>query len=116
ATYSIRRQPSFSVAHEAVFNTNDGRYRCPNSQQGFSPFTTWTRGLAWAMCGFAEQLEFLDAIGHKPARGFVLKAAREVCDFYIDHAAAADGIPYWDTGAPTLHRLGDWQSRPAEPY
>ena len=47
------------VAHESVFNTNDGNFRCPNSQQGYSPFSTWTRGLAWAMCGFAEQLEFL---------------------------------------------------------
>ena len=40
---------------------NDGNYRCPNSQQGYSPFSTWTRGLAWAMCGFAEQLEFFEA-------------------------------------------------------
>ncbi|MDE3167351.1 MAG: glycoside hydrolase family 88 protein, partial [Acidobacteriota bacterium] len=48
------------TAHESVFNTNDGNYRCPNSQQGYSPFSTWTRGLAWAMCGFAEQLEWFD--------------------------------------------------------
>ena len=47
------------VAHESVFNKNNGDYRCPNSQQGFSPFTTWTRGLAWIMCGYPEQLEFL---------------------------------------------------------
>jgi hypothetical protein len=44
------------------------------------------------------------------------KAAEASCDFYIEHAAAADGIPYWDTGAPELHRLGDWQDRAAEPY
>ena len=37
------------VAHESIFNVNDGSYRCPNSQQGWSPFTTWTRGLAWIM-------------------------------------------------------------------
>jgi hypothetical protein len=41
------------VAHESIFNTNDGNYRCPNSQQGYSPFSTWTRGLAWAILGFA---------------------------------------------------------------
>ena len=35
-----------------------------------------------------------------------LKAARATCDFYIDQATAADGIPYWDTGAPNLHRAG----------
>ena len=48
------------MAHESVFNMNDGNFRCPNSQQGYSPFSTWTRGLAWAMCGFAEQLEFFE--------------------------------------------------------
>src|SRR3989475_2614846 len=48
------------VAHESIFNVNDGHYRCPNSQQGYSPFSTWTRGLAWAILGFAEQLEFID--------------------------------------------------------
>src|ERR1043166_1538915 len=53
AIYNLRNG---QVAHEAIFNVNDGNFRCPNSQQGFSPFTTWTRGLAWAMCGFAEQL------------------------------------------------------------
>jgi unsaturated chondroitin disaccharide hydrolase len=104
------------TAHEAIFNTNDGRFRCPNSQQGWSPFSTWTRGLAWAMCGFAEQLEFMRAIGDESIKPVLLMAARATCDFYIEHAAAADGIPYWDTGAPELHRLGDWPSSPADPF
>jgi hypothetical protein len=43
-------------------------------------------------------------------------AAVATCDFYIDHAAAADGIPYWDTGAPGLAALGDWGSRAADPF
>jgi hypothetical protein len=51
------------VAHESIFNiAQGGTYRCPNSQQGYSPFSTWTRGLAWAILGFAEQLEFLDTL------------------------------------------------------
>ena len=40
------------TAHESIFNLNDGSYRCPNSQQGYSPFSTWTRGLAWAILRF----------------------------------------------------------------
>lgn len=104
------------TAHEAIFNTNDGCFRCPNSQQGFSAFSTWTRGLAWAMCGLAEQLEFMRAIKDDSITPLLLKAAEATCDFYLIHAAAADGIPYWDTGAPQLHRLGDWQSRPADPF
>ena len=110
--YDIRGR----VAHESVFNTNDGAYRSPNSQQGYSPFSTWTRGLAWAMCGFAEELEFLQAIGDDSMTPQFVEAARATCDFYIDHATAADGIPYWDTGAPGLDRLGDWQSRPSDPF
>jgi hypothetical protein len=103
------------TAHESIFNVNDGAYRCPNSQQGYSPFSTWTRGLAWAMCGFAEQLEFLRSIECCEHEATFLEAARAACDFYIEHATAADGVPYWDTGAPDLHRLGDWQSRSADP-
>ncbi len=110
-TYDIRGR----TAHESIFNVNDGAYRCPNSQQGYSPFSTWTRGLAWAMCGFAEQLEFLKSVDCRDNETEFVEAARATCDFYIDHATAADGIPYWDTGAPNLHRLGDWQSRAAEP-
>jgi hypothetical protein len=102
------------VVHEAIFNRNDGRFRCPNSQQGYSPFSTWTRGLAWAILGFAEQLEFLREIDS--AEKSFEEAAIATADFYIEHATASDGIAYWDTGAPNLHRLGDWQSRPAEPF
>jgi hypothetical protein len=112
------------VAHESIFNVVDGRYRCPNSQQGYSPFSTWTRGLAWALTGFAEQLEFLDVLpdadlaphgGRSDVEGFLLEAARATADFWIDNTAL-DGIPYWDTGAPGLDRLGDWRSRAADPY
>src|SRR5262247_2913767 len=50
------------VAHESLFNVANGTYRGPSTQQGYSPFTTWTRGLAWAMLGFAEQIEFIETV------------------------------------------------------
>jgi len=112
------------TAHESIFNPNDGRFRCPNSQQGYSGFTTWTRGLAWAMLGFAEQLEFIDILsdaelsslgGRDRLREVLLMAARATCDWYITNTAL-DGIPYWDGGAPGLVHLGDWRARPAEPF
>jgi hypothetical protein len=112
------------TAHESVFNVKDGNFRCPNSQQGYTGFTTWTRGLAWAMCGFAEQLEWLDtadeasltAFGGKAAlEKMMLKAAQATCDFYIEHTPV-DGVPYWDTGAPNLYKLGDYLGKPANPY
>ena len=104
------------MAHESIFNVNDGRYRCPNSQQGYSPFSTWTRGLAWAMCGFAELLEFFDTLAdHDETTAIMEKAARATCDFYLANTPA-DGIPYWDTGAPGLALLGDWRARLADPF
>ena len=112
------------TAHESIFNPNDGNYRCPNSQQGYSGFTTWTRGLAWAMVGFAEELEFLQSLpetefGNGNSKEHVisimLKGARATCDFYLDHTPT-DGIPYWDTGAPGLVHLDGWLTRKADPF
>ncbi|HEX6684145.1 MAG TPA: hypothetical protein VF062_15180 [Candidatus Limnocylindrales bacterium] len=113
------------TAHESVFNVNDGSFRCPSTQQGYSPFSTWTRGLAWAMLGFAEQLELFATLpdemlaphgGRDEITAMLLRAATATCDFYLEHTPA-DGIPYWDTGAPGLVRLGeDYLDRPADPY
>jgi unsaturated chondroitin disaccharide hydrolase len=112
------------TAHESIFNVNDGNFRCPNSQQGYSGFSTWTRGLAWAMCGFAEEIEWFDSVKDADITGLnikkdilplMIKAARAVCDFYVDNCPT-DGVPYWDTGAPDLYKLGDYLSKRADPF
>ena len=103
--YDGRGRDRFDVrgrtAHESLFNVVNGTYRGPSTQQGYSPFTTWTRGLAWAMLGFAEQLEFLEVLpdadlercgGRDEVHAFMLAAARATCDHYIE-IAAADGVP-----------------------
>jgi hypothetical protein len=112
------------VAHESIFNLNDGSYRCPSTQQGYSPFSTWTRGLAWILCGYPEELEFLSALpeeslapygGKEEVLQRFLKPALAVAEFFLRNTPA-DGVPYWDTGAPGLSRMGDYLSRPAEPF
>lgn len=119
-SYDVRGR----VTHEAIFNLNDGCFRCPSSQQGFSPFTTWTRGLAWIVLGYAEELEYLATrsdVELKPLGGraeveaVFLKAACATADFYIENTPT-DGIPYWDTGAPGLCRLGAYLDKPADPF
>ena len=133
--YAVRGR----VAHECVFNLNNGYFRCHNSQQGYSPFSTWTRGLAWAVCGFAEELEFLELTksddldyvrgvcdlrgsnnpeisGRRYITDTFLNSARATADFYLANTCA-DGIPMWDTGAPNLHRLpANYLSKPADPF
>ncbi len=112
------------VAHESLFNVANGTYRGPSTQQGYSPFSTWTRGLAWAMLGFSEQLEFLNTVtddafersgGQDEVVAMMREAARATCDHYLD-IAAADGVPYWDAGAPGLASLDGWGDRPADPF
>ncbi len=112
------------VVHESVFNVNDGRYRCPSTQQGYSPFSTWTRGLAWIMCGYAEQLEFVATLddnelatvgGRDSVERMMRTAAMASCDFYLE-TTPTDGVPYWDTGAPGLSQLADHRDRPADPF
>jgi hypothetical protein len=112
------------VAHESIFNLNDGSYRCPNTQQGYSAFSTWTRGLAWVLLGYAEELEFLahlreDELASFGGKRTICEAFRNVAeaaaDFYLANTPT-DGIPYWDTGAPGLSRLRDYLDRPADPF
>lgn len=121
-TYDVRGR----TAHEGTFNRNDGNFRARATQQGYSPFSTWTRGLAWGMLGYAEELEFfqlLEPSEFERSGGFnketvideYLRCARETCDHYIDDVSTVDGITYWDDGAPQLRRLGNWRSQPAEP-
>jgi rhamnogalacturonyl hydrolase YesR len=122
-TYDVRGR----TAHEAVFNRTDGCFRCRSTQQGYSPFSTWTRGLAWAMLGYAEHLELFATIDEKTFQASVGLKKRDVvrvyeqvaidtCDHYIQDVTASDGIPYWDDGAPGLAQLRDWQTKPADPY
>ena len=130
----------------AIFNPNDGSYRCPNSQQGYSPFSTWTRGLAWAILGYSEQLEFLDTLPPEESRAEAQRSGAAAVaperranrrrdggdtrhsplDWFYAAALAtadfylanscADGIPMWDTGAPNLYRLGDCLDRTSDPF
>jgi unsaturated chondroitin disaccharide hydrolase len=104
------------TAHESIFNVSNGQYRCPSTQQGYSPFSTWTRGLAWALLGYAELLEFLATLPDdlRGAEQLMRRAATATGDFYIGQASAADGVPYWDTGAPGLVHLN--LDAPADPH
>jgi hypothetical protein len=74
------------------------------------------------MCGFAELIEFMHSLpadelkpfgGRAEVEGFMVRASRATCDFYIENVPT-DGIPYWDTGAPRLSP--DALLSPADPY
>jgi len=112
------------TTHEAIFNTKDGAYRCPNSQQGYTGFSTWTRGQSWAITGFAEELEMLEQFddaelepfgGRAEIEAMCRKAATATADHCIENSPTC-GIPYWDTGAPKIHLIEDHKEKPADPF
>ena len=124
-SYDIRGR----VAHETIFNVHNGTYRCANTQQGYSPFTTWTRGHAWVMCGYPELLEYIATLDEQDFEPYAdapyenknsvlqrfLEVSEAAAEFYLHHCTT-DGIVYWDTGAPGLAKMGNYLDRAAEPY
>jgi unsaturated chondroitin disaccharide hydrolase len=62
------------------------------SLQGWSNSSTWARGQAWAMLGFAH--------GYEASRkSHYLNAARRAADWYVDHAPQ-DWVPRYDYDDP----------------
>ena len=84
------------TAHESIFNPTNGVYRCPGTQQGYTPFSTWTRGLAWIACGYAEELEWLatrdlsefESMSNAGARGHAAAGATGSAPPALDGAAS----------------------------
>ena len=126
-SYDIRGR----VVHESIFNVRNGVYRCPSTQQGYAPFTTWTRGLSWVLSGYPEQLEWLetrndaDITGAEVQESTGFASKEDVEKRFLETACATadlhlattptDGIPYWDTGAPGLRLMEGYAEKPADP-
>ena len=89
-TYHVLNYDQRPHMHGAVAEIRRG--------QGLSCETAWSRGQAWAIYGYTMMYrETKD-----PA---YLAFAQKVSDFAINHPnMPADGVPYWDYGAPGEER------------
>jgi len=83
-----------AAIHEAIFNPVSGEFRNLSTQQGYSPFTCWSRGLAWAIYGFTDTYLYT-------GDPFFLHTAERCARFYLEHTPDS-GVPYWDYGAPNI--------------
>ncbi|HSE37526.1 MAG TPA: glycoside hydrolase family 88 protein [Blastocatellia bacterium] len=98
--YLVRKQGSRLmdseglVIHEGIFNPARGEFRNLSTQQGYSPFTCWARGLAWAVYGFTDTFLFT---GDR----FFLETAERCAGYYLENTPD-DGVPFWDYGAPNI--------------
>jgi hypothetical protein len=80
-----------STAQSVHFDRRSGRVLFVHTHQGLSATSTWSRGQAWAVYGFAQAaLDLRD-------RG-LLRVAVRAADFVRRHLPAG-GVPYWDYNA-----------------
>lgn len=82
--YMIR--PDGSVKHIAVFNPETGDYLHSQGGQGYGHGSSWTRGQAWGIYGFA--LSYI----HTKDRSF-LATAQQIANYFIANIPASNKIP-----------------------
>jgi unsaturated chondroitin disaccharide hydrolase len=88
--YLVR--PDGGTVHEGIFDPETGQFLRVSTQQGSSPESTWSRGLAWALYGFT-------AAARLSGEPEFLELARRCAEYYLGHAPAGL-VPYWDFDLP----------------
>jgi unsaturated chondroitin disaccharide hydrolase len=87
-------RPDGSVIQLVDYDPSTGAVQATDNTQAFGPDTTWARGEAWALAGFAGAYA-----ASRDAR--ILDGARRVASFVLSHSPA-DGVPYWDYEDPAI--------------
>lgn len=87
-------RPDGSTYHVVEYDPSTGDVISKETSQGYSDDSTWSRGQAWAIHGFANGYRET----HDPR---LLTAARAVADYYLANVPA-DYVPYWDFDAPGI--------------
>ncbi|WP_435171480.1 glycoside hydrolase family 88 protein [Paenibacillus glycanilyticus] len=83
-----------SSYHTFWFNPETGDSNRGGTHQGFKDGSTWTRGQAWGIYGFALAYRYL----RKPE---YLETAKRLANYFADRIPE-DGVVYWDFDAPQV--------------
>ncbi|WP_041613276.1 glycoside hydrolase family 88 protein [Paenibacillus sp. JDR-2] len=81
-----------SSYHTFYFNRETGEPLGGGTHQGYSDGSTWTRGQAWGIYGFALSYRYTK----DPA---FLRTSKRVLSYFLEHLPE-DYIAYWDFNAP----------------
>lgn len=87
-------RPDGSTYHVVDYDGATGELLGKRTVQGAFAESTWSRGQAWAINGFATAYRYT-----RDAR--LLQAARRVARWWSAHVPAG-GVPFWDFDAPSL--------------
>lgn len=81
-----------SSYHTFYFDPNSGTAIRGGTHQGYQDGSTWTRGQAWGIYGFALSYRFT---GNKA----FMETSKQLANYFIDRIPE-DGIVYWDFDVP----------------
>jgi unsaturated chondroitin disaccharide hydrolase len=84
-------RPDGSTYHVVDYNPDTGAVRRKRTAQGYRAGSTWSRGQAWALYGFAMTYR-------ETGDARFLQTARKAADWFLDHLPP-DKIPLWDFSA-----------------
>lgn len=87
-------RPDFSSYHVINYDTVTGKVLDRKTDQGFGDNTTWSRGQAWGIYGFAMASRETRNIKY-------LETAKKMADYFLKRLPD-DMIPYWDFQAPDI--------------
>jgi unsaturated chondroitin disaccharide hydrolase len=93
-----------SSSHEGIFDLETGEFLRQTTQQGWRNDSSWARGLAWSLYGFASMY----ALTGNP---HWLTTAQLNADYWLEHTAGADPVPPNDFDEPNPVR--SWESSAA---
>lgn len=85
-------RPNFTTYHVVNYDTATGKPLFKGTHQGLNDSSTWARGQAWGIYGFA--------MAHRETKDLrFLTTAKKLADVFIKNLPA-DYVPYWDFNAP----------------
>jgi hypothetical protein len=99
-------RPDFSSYHLVNFDPRSGRPQAKMTNQGWQDCSTWSRGQAWSIMGFAQTYSWTKDVKY-------LCTAMKCADYFLRRMREGEGkwhhhmIPVWDFDAP--------QDNPFEP-
>ncbi len=83
-----------STVHVVVYDSISSKVIKKVTDQGYSDYSTWSRGQAWGIYGFAKAYQY-------SGKQEFLETSQKLADYYLDNLPA-DLIPYWDFNAPNI--------------
>ncbi|MEM6765460.1 MAG: glycoside hydrolase family 88 protein [Bacteroidota bacterium] len=93
-THHIRAD--YSSYHVVDFDTLTGEVRHKHTHQGYSHESSWSRGQAWNIYGFAMTYQ-------NTGDERFLRQAKAIADYIYSHPNLPENsIPYWDYNAPKI--------------